>query len=250
MIDAPFTCNICGGEGRFNPVGDWREAASCIHCRSSVRMRSIIHCFTTEVLKENVALNQVQSKNISGVGLSDWEGYASHLREKFNYQNSYFHQEPRLDICRPTEKWINSCDFLISTDVFEHVLPPSKTAFEGSYSILKPGGVIVMTAPYGDNKETLEHYPDVVDFATVKLGDNYIVVIQSDKGTYYLDEKPVFHGGPGTTLEMRIFSHSDIVAQLEAAGFIDIKLHNTAVPEWGIFPPHHFGLPITARKPL
>ena len=208
-----------------------------------------MYCLTQELLGEASVLAQLSPQKLSGMGLSDWEGYASHLREKFDYKNTYYHQEPRLDICNPDGQWINSSDFLISTDVFEHVLPPHRKAFEGSFSVLKPGGLIVMTAPYGGNKDTIEHYPDLVDFATVKIGDQYIVVVKSEDGSYYIDDKPVFHGGPGTTLEMRVFSYSDIVDQLKAAGFVDIKLHNEPVARWGIFPPHHHGLPITARKP-
>ena len=47
---------------------------------------------------------------------------------------------------------------------------------------------------------------------------------------------------------MRFFGRQDVVRHLKAAGFEDIAVHDETVPEWGIFPPHAQGLPITARK--
>lgn len=250
MIGESFTCNICGGKGIFNPPGDWRETASCVHCGSSVRMRSIVHCLLTGLLGESISLAGLsRSSVITGVGLSDWEEYASRLRRTFNYTNTFYHKEPRLDICSPGKDLLERYDFLISTDVFEHVLPPSKRAFEGSFAILRPGGLLVMTVPFADNLETIEHYPDLHSFTVVELGGDYVVVARSESGKFLLHTAPVFHGGPGTTLEMRLFSRVGVIAELVGAGFVDIVVHEGPVPQWGIFPPHHHGLPITARKP-
>jgi SAM-dependent methyltransferase len=250
MIGAVFVCNICGERQAFKPQGaDWREAPSCTGCGSSVRMRSIVHCVTEGVLGRSAVLDQLSPSRLKGAGLSDWEGYAARLAKAFDYTNTFYHQEPRLDICSPGSDWRGRCDFLISTDVFEHVPPPSQQAFNNSFEILKPGGLLVMTVPYGDNPETIEHYPALASYAVVELGGEYAVVTRSTDGRFTLDDAPVFHGGPGSTLEMRMFSRTAVVDQLAAAGFVDIKVHGEPVPEWGIFPPHHHGLPITARRP-
>jgi SAM-dependent methyltransferase len=250
MLGAVFVCNICGQEQRFAPKGeDWREAPSCSRCGSSVRMRGIVHCVTEGVLGRSTVLEHLAPSRKTGAGLSDWDGYADRLARAFNYTNTYYHQEPRLDICRPGPKWERRCDFLISSDVFEHVPPPAQTAFDNSFRILKPGGLLVLTVPYGDNPDTIEHYPDLEQFAVVELGGDHVVVTRSVDGTLGWDPAPVFHGGPGTTLEMRVFSRAAVEAHLKAAGFVDIKVHSDPAPEWGIFPPHHHGLPISARKP-
>jgi len=59
----------------------------------------------------------------------------------------------------------------------------------------------------------------------------------------------VFHGGPGTTVEMRFFSEADLIGELRDAGFVSIQIHNEPFAPFGIYPPHNQGLPITAIKP-
>jgi len=43
-----------------------------------------------------------------------------------------------------------------------------------------------------------------------------------------------FHGGAGSTLEMRIFSRSSLLEAITAAGFVKIKIHEDDIPEYGI----------------
>jgi hypothetical protein len=106
-----------------------------------------------------------------------------------------------------------------------------------------------MTVPFGWQEETIEHYPDLGDFTVVELGGDYALVSRDTDGKFVLYENPIFHGGPGTTLEMREFSLDGLMAELEAAGFTEIMLHADTVPEWGIFSRNRYGVPVTARKP-
>src|SRR5208337_5051049 len=79
--------------------------------------------------------------------LSDWGGYAAPLALKYRYRNTFFHSEPKLDITNPPDSMRGSLDFLISSDVFEHVLPPVSKAFAGAFDVLKPGGHLILSAP-------------------------------------------------------------------------------------------------------
>lgn len=36
----------------------------------------------------------------------------------------------------------------------------------------------------------------------------------------------VFHGGPGSTLEMRVFSRESVIDNLGKASFVDIRFHD------------------------
>ncbi len=249
MIGAAFTCNICGHAGHFDPVGDWREAPSCDGCGSSVRMRSMIHYLLDGLLGRSPGLAGLKRRRTTGVGLSDWEGYAAPLSRAFAYTNTFYHQAPRLDICAPGKEHLGKYDFLMSSDVFEHVPPPASRAFDNAFALLRAGGLLVLTVPFADNPDTIEHYPDLRSFAVVELDGEWVVVARSADGSLALHTNPVFHGGPGSTLELRLFSRAGVIADLAAAGFVDIEVHGGAVPEWGVFPPHHHGLPITARKP-
>lgn len=249
VLGAQFTCNICGAESVFAPDGDWREASSCAGCGSSVRMRSMVHCLLWGLDTSERVLARLRPSSLVGIGLSDWSGYAEPLARAFDYTNTYYHQEPRLDVCAPGPEWKGRCDFMMSSDVFEHVPPPASRAFDGAFEVLKPGGLLVLTVPFADNDETIEHYPDLKDFAVLQHRGEYILVNRNVDGAFSLHADLVFHGGPGSTLEMRLFSRQGVIDALETAGFEDVRVHEDAVPEWGVFPPHHHGLPITARKP-
>ena len=249
MIGAKFICNICGAEGVFDPPGDWRETPSCGRCGSSVRMRGIIHCLLEGVLGRSRVLEGLRRHKLIGVGLSDWDGYAARLAKTFEYTNTYYHQAPRLDITAPGDERLGLYDFLISSDVFEHVPAPASRAFDGAFKMLRPGGLLVLTVPFGWDEETVEHYPDMASFAVADVGGHYVLVTRDHEGRFALRTDPVFHGGPGTTLEMRVFSRGGMLADLAAAGFTDIRVLDENVPEWGIFQPHAYGVPVMARKP-
>jgi SAM-dependent methyltransferase len=182
--------------------------------------------------------------------MSDWEGYATKLAEKFSYTNTYYHKEPRLDIAQPVRGiLVQSSDFVISSEVFEHVAPPVLRAFQNTFEILKPGGVLVLTVPYGNGPDTVEHFPDLYDFKIIE-----------DKGTYRLQNLTragevqefhdlVFHGGAGATLEMRIFSETALLRHLAEAGFEEIAVHREPDFAHGIWWPEPWSLPLTARRP-
>jgi len=191
-----------------------------------------------------------QRPDIIGFGLSDWLGYAPRLAQKLNYTNTFYHQEPFLDIVSPPSSFLGLADFLISTDVFEHVPPSVQRAFDGSFALLKPGGLLVLTVPFTDVVKTVEHFPDLEVFKVVNLVGDYVLINKTAAGAISLYDNLVFHGGPGDTLEMRVFSRADTIKNLEASGFVDVVVHEEASVEWGIIPPHHHGLPVTARKPL
>lgn len=189
------------------------------------------------------------NKSIVGIGLSDWSEYATRLTAKFSYTNTYFHMEPQLDIANLPPERRSSCDFLISSDVFEHVVPPAQKAFRGAFDVLKPGGHLIFTVPFTNQETTDEHYPELHNYRIVQFGSEYVVLNRTADGRYVVHEHPIFHGGPGTTLEMRIFCERDVIEQLRIVGF-DAEVIRQDIPDWGIlFHGRPWSLPILARKP-
>lgn len=242
-----FICNICGATASAPTEHFDRETPNCSHCGSNVRFRAFIALLGQALGRGTTPLvDWPVDKAISGVGLSDWPGYAAVLAEKCDYRNTHFHAEPKLDICAPPSDWQERFDFLLSSDVFEHVMPPVQAAFEGSFRLLKPGGLLVMSVPFVPKARTREHYPDAVGY---RLDEGGRVLIDSVSRGDYVAAEPVFHGGPGATLEMRLFGGLDLEANLEAAGFEAVRVHAEAILEVGVVHPLLFSLPITARKP-
>lgn len=246
-----FTCNVCGTPVKNCPRETIdREISSCPECRSSVRFRSIVHLVSMALFGRSVALPQFPvNRGTVGIGLSDWDGYARGLAEKFDYTNMYFHQPPLLDICQPVGALAQTSDFLISTEVFEHVVPPAARAFQGAFDLLKPGGHLILTVPFTNEPATTEHFPELHDYRVVQFDDKYVLLNRTADGKYAVHDDLVFHGGPGTTLEMRVFCRQDVIAQLTDAGFTNIEVFEKDVPEWGILHKQPWSLPILARRP-
>ncbi|HKP03519.1 MAG TPA: methyltransferase domain-containing protein [Chthoniobacterales bacterium] len=191
------------------------------------------------------------NREISGLGMSDWEGYAARLADKFWYTNTYYHKEPRLDIASRDipESLVQSSDFVISSEVFEHVVPPVGRAFENIFKMLKPGGLLVLTVPYGARKETIEHFPDLYDFTIIEDNGSYRLKNVTRSGEVQEFDDLIFHGGAGATLEMRIFGEGALLQHLADAAFEAITVHRTPDFSHGIWWPEPWSLPITARRP-
>ncbi len=234
-----FACNICGRSNTQAAGTFHREAPNCSGCGSTPRFRGIIHALSLGLMKQSLPLKQFTSDpHVKGIGMSEWEGYARVLSEKFDFTNTFFHQEPFLDVVSQTH-WQNyqGSDFLICTEVFEHVLQPLEPGFTNMRKMLKTGGHLVFSTPFGDAPKTIEHFPGMVDFATCQMGEDWLVVSKKNDGSYQVyDEHVVFHGGPGTVLEMRIFGRDELVKQLEEAGF-EVTVLDEAVPEIGYYWP-------------
>ena len=246
-----FLCNICGRRNLGVPreQAENREYQSCAHCHSSLRMRSLMHLLGTELFGSPRALGAFPvDKRIRGIGMSDWEGYAGTLARVFDYRNTFYHQEPRLDIADIAESEAGKYDFLISSDVFEHI-PPSllDRAFANSRRLLKPGGVFVFTAPFARGSQTREHFPRLHDFRIVEEGGKHVLLNTTVDGEQERFDDLVFHGGEGMTLEMRMFAEDDLLRRLRAAGFSRAAVRADPATHFGINWPIDHSLPMVAR---
>jgi len=244
-----FCCNICGRSNEARMSNLERENRSCLHCGSTVRFRSVISALSKELFGKSLALPDFPvNKELTGAGLSDWFGYAAPLAQKLNYTNTFYHKEPRLDITDIDPALEGTLDFLISSDVFEHVAPPVSRIFKNAAALLKPGGVLVLTVPYRASGQTSEHFPELHDFKIEQHDNRRVLRNKTLDGREQVFEDLVFHGGAGMTLQLREFSKDSLIECLEKAGFHSITIHNEPDFEHGVHWKHNWSLPITARK--
>ncbi len=244
-----FTCNICGMQNSALLANLTRERATCTKCSSSVRTRAVVQLVCEHAYGRRLVLQDAPiDKSIVGVGLSDWSGYSKLLEAKLQYTNTFFHTAPHLDITSP-KSFSGACDFVVSSDVFEHVKSPVARAFEGAFSILKPGGKLILTVPFTNADRTVEHFEEFDDFEVLVHEGKRVVVGRRPDGHFGIRSGLIFHGGDGETLELRVFCRSELLSHLKGAGFVDVRVVSESDLNFGIVFKDHWSLPIVASKP-
>ncbi len=244
-----FTCNLCGKPNRRTAAELGRENSSCSSCGCTVRVRGFLRALALELFGTNLTLPDFpRLKSLRGIGTSDTGQYASLLAEKFDYRNTFFDRAPQFDITSPSEAECGQYDFIVSSEVFEHVKPPVEAAFANVCRLLKPNGVFVLTVPYSVEDRTLERFPELHEYAVARLGKGSVLVNRTEAGELQVFDNLIFHGGSGATLEMRQFSEKDLMAALAGAGFGEVHVYGESFEPFGILYPEPWSLPIGARK--
>lgn len=245
-----YACNICGIANRAPLKMLDRERATCRRCGSSVRLRSMIDLLSRALFGVSLAIPDFpRAPGKSGIGTSDSSVYAGRLARKLDYVNTFYHQAPRLDICAPDPDLHGSCDFVISTDVLEHVVAPVHKAFDGVYSLLRPGGALIGSVPFSlKDAPTAEHFPELHQPLIFNYGGKRQMHNRRRDGTGEIFDQLRFHGGDGATLEMRLFTRAGLTSELERAGFSRIHYCGQDVLAWGITWLQPWSIPFIAFK--
>jgi hypothetical protein len=231
-----FYCDLCGTTSATDLQNLHRELPSCNLCGSTVRIREIVH-----------VLNSLNiSKRGRVIGLSDHCLISEYMnKNEFNYLNTFFDSEPKLDVSNPND-FKNCASVLISSDILEHVMPPFEKALKGHFDILRRGGYLILTTPYFKNQAFVEKYPWMQSYS---VGVDHVVTGIDAAGRKVMVENPVFHGGPGNTLEMRLFTPDTLTQSLTSVGFRDIRILEEDILSKGIMRSSTNMGTIIARKP-
>jgi SAM-dependent methyltransferase len=138
-------------------------------------------------------------------------------------------------------------DFLICTEVFEHVPPPVSRAFENARRLLKSNGVLIFSTPYGLQAETWEHFPQLHQYELIKRDGGTALINTTADGHRQEFRNLIFHGGPGATLEMRMASLNSLRREFVAAGFAEPRIYAEDMSAYGICWAEPWSLPMAAR---
>jgi SAM-dependent methyltransferase len=236
LID--FACNICG---RANTaVGMHRELAPCAQCGSNARFRAMMVGLSLGLFGQVLPLpKMIADRGIRGWGCSDAEIYANRLVELFDYTNTFLHTEPRADIGdAATLEIFRGCQFILCSDVLEHVLVNPVDAIANMYDCLTPDGCLILSAPSYAMQASVEKYPTLRGFSVVAIGGRHAVVYETATGALGFDPDPVFHGGPGSVLEMRLFGHEALLREIRNVGFRRVDMVGDEAQPFGAVWPH------------
>ena len=244
-----FTCNICGERNSSSaPLTD-REVPTCSTCRSSMRYRSIVLALSRALFGLDLPLPVFPKlKSVRGLGISDSETYSIPLESVFSYTNTFYHREPFLDLLAPNESDFGKFDFILCSEVLEHVPTPVERAFATLSKLLKPTGVLIFTVPYSLDPESVEHYPGLTESVFAQVGGQMVLVGRLENGEYRVFDKLTFHGGAGSTLEHRVFSEKSLPRYLSEAGFPIVQFESNGSREFGVAFPDPWSLPIVAKR--
>lgn len=246
-----FICNLCGATVEAEEIA--RETGPCSNCGSNSRLRSLIYLLGQSLLKTEDLVSDWPTSDLKVVGVSDWPAFVGLLQPKLSYVNTQFDPDlgarDFLDITAPSNDFVGSADAVICSEVIEHVAPPVNRAFSGLFSILKPGGVLIFTVPYTLGESTVEHFPDLHDWALAEREGTRVLFNATRDGRLQEFNDLRFHGGGREVLEMRVFSRVGLIENLESAGFVDIRVMDENIERYGIVSQQTWSRPITARKP-
>jgi SAM-dependent methyltransferase len=196
-----------------------RERFNCAFCRSSSRERAVILAVKNSALE-----SRFKNKAKIIIGISDGEHTASSLSKKFGnkYKNYHYHMDPKLDITSVPSSLKGLADVISCSEVLEHVEPPISKAFLGLYSLLRPGGLLVISVPHTPKGNLhKEHFPVLQSTQLSLTPVPKLIGIDSD-GTEVEYTNLIFHGGIGATLEYRVFSEDSLLESLRNVGFEEI----------------------------
>lgn len=222
VSEVRFKCCICGHNQTIARFSQHREMADCAGCGSGPRSRALIYAVLKTIYGDATTdlRSQDARKHIRGIGMSDGEQLSSLLSEKLDYQNTLFHADPFLDVCdKASTVRYSDLSFVICSEVLEHTRQTPVEILPNIRQMLLPGGVLILTTPTVHMPNTIEWYGGAETVAVEKSGESFVVRWRNRRGVEYVDTNPSFHGGPGETLEMRVFSHSELISAGERSGF-------------------------------
>lgn len=199
FAEVEFLCNVCGQPARFgqahfaNP-----ELPSCEQCRSNVRFRWLVHRLSLALFGRSLPLPEYPAaKAVKGIGLTDPHAIATVLAERFTYTNTFLTGEPRLDIRTGSSPLGDQLDFLIASEVFEHVEPPVETAFANAARMLKPGGLLLLTVPWVWDGDAHTAIPELYDWRLASDEAGYVIINRQRDGEVERFQRMAFDGSPG-----------------------------------------------------
>lgn len=185
-------CNICGSIRKIRiKTNNLREDGICKKCRSNSRKRHLASVILeslniddnkTSSLKSLNKNSAIQIYNVESNGAL--HNYLKHLKnyvcsEYFGPYETYGKEvNGVLNINLMNIPFQNNTfDYVISTEVFEHIPNPYK-AFNEIHRILKPGGSHIFTVPYSEQE------------------DDEIRSVMNEKNEIIHLMEPQYHGDP------------------------------------------------------
>jgi SAM-dependent methyltransferase len=207
-----------------------REKSNCMNCGSTWRARAVALNVLIQLGYPPQSYPEIKSDwSRVGLGISDDVAIASVIPTKFLYSNTYYDAFPSLDIRKIPKTALYGFEFVICSDVLEHIDVKLADAVKGVSRLLKPNGFAVLSVPVVKNSRRNEFYPKL---STFKI-EGGKVFWEDTEGSFHIDRKPEFHGGRGQNLAFREFTEMGFEGLLLKNGFQTVSRGSTSA-EFGV----------------
>jgi len=146
-------CRACQKRSVFLRFSKHEEFLFCVRCGANLRYELL-----AEVIRELGALGKLDILELDPDSTIRWmfRNARTHLRTYYRSEHSrgtVREDGARMEDITNLTLADESVDFIISSDVLEHV-PDANAAFRESFRVLRPGGAHIFTVPY--QRETVQ----------------------------------------------------------------------------------------------
>lgn len=183
------------------------------------------------------------NKTIRGLGINDTE-YNKELSALFDYKNYQIHTTSSFTTLTPEEQshkidlyninfYIhNNYDFITCSEIVSHIspYPGLAVAFKNLHSMLRPGGILVLSTPYMKGGEYKERHPSLHSYEVIKPssphGTSAAWMIKNktaDGADEIIPPTVIYNSEDPASIEMRIMNDAELERLLSDAGFTKIS---------------------------
>lgn len=227
----PGRCALCGRDAGFEAAASpaaMREGLACLHCRCNARQRAaaqvLLAALPSPATARVYATEQASPFFVAlrrRVGALTGSEFRPGWRKRLRLSAWLLRQgvaawvrDGDLTALRRADA---SVDAIVSLDVLEHV-PDYRAALRECARVLRPGGVLVLTVPFYDDRDTNEQ----------------IAWLRADGAVEHAGE-PEYHGDPisGGVLCFHHFGWA-LLDEITRAGFRDVTACRVHGPAGGV----------------
>jgi SAM-dependent methyltransferase len=229
-----YRCNVCEHWTSWARSRMTREGHSCGRCGSTVRQRAVTDAISQALYGQHLTVSAWQPKpSISALGFSDTGPHVVRLSQVTNYLNTWHHREPRRDLLDLNSFGPTRYDLIVCSEVLEHVQRPVEDAVDNLYRLLNSGGFLVLSCPTTTDV-TVEHFPALRWSRIESDRRGRKLVATTVGGEEVIRRDLIFHGGPGSTLEMRLLGSESVHSMLKDVGFAEVTRLRDEQPGYGV----------------
>jgi hypothetical protein len=222
-----------------------RENTRMFHYIS--RNRALWYILSHYLFGKLVILNNVpQNKAIRGLGIND-SNYSKYLSMAFDYKNYKIFNKRSFSTMTETETntmidlynvnfYIhNNYNFITCTEIMSHLspYPGLNIVFKNLHTMLRPGGVLILSTPYSFDGRYIERHPSLYKYEIVSKAENTgtlktdepqwcIKNIRADGANEIINSPIIYNRDDPSSIEMRKLNYAELNHLLVEAGFKDI----------------------------